>query len=324
MKENTMRCLYCYKELEDDEHDFHKACSRKMFTKPEPPVLPYTEGQMLELAQSVIRSSIAVTGVQPKLSLDIQKPQKNAGSSALNIARFTVVGLWGHYILKPPTEHFKHLPEVEDLTMHLAELAQIETVPHSLIRLQSGSLAYITRRIDRVKNDKLPMEDMCQLTERLTEDKYKGSYEQIAKAIKNYSAQPGLDIVNFYEQVVFSFLTGNADMHLKNFSLINRPGIGHVLTPAYDMVASALLMKDDNEDLALTLNGRKRKIVRNDFDKVMLATGMDRRSIDRVYEKFARVIPAWNKFIEVSFVPSEMKEEYRQLIYERAMRLQIA
>jgi serine/threonine-protein kinase HipA len=213
---------------------------------------------------------------------------------------------------------------VEDLTMHLAEIAEIETVPHSLIRLQNGSLAYITRRIDRVKNDKLPMEDMCQLTERLTEDKYKGSYEQIAKAIRKYSAQPGLDIVNFYEQVVFSFLTGNADMHLKNFSLIARPGMGHVLTPAYDMVASALLMKDDNEDLALTLNGRKRKLVRNDFDKVMLAAGVDIKSIARVYEKFAAVIPAWNEFIELSFLPGEMKEEYRRLIYERAMRLEIA
>jgi len=319
-----MRCLYCYNELEDDEHDFHKACSRKIFARPEPPELPYTEEQMLELAQNVIRSSIAVTGVQPKLSLDIQKPQKNAGTGALNTARFTVVGLWGHYILKPPTEHFKYLPEVEDLTMHLAEIAEIETVPHSLVRLKSGNLAYITRRIDRMKNDKLPMEDMCQLTERLTEDKYKGSYEQIAKAIKNYSAQPGLDIVNFYEQVVFSFLTGNADMHLKNFSLIARRGVGHVLAPAYDMVASALLMKDDNEDLALTLNGRKRKLVRSDFNKVMLAAGVDARSIERMYEKFARSIPRWNEFIKLSFLPGEMKAEYRQLIYERAMRLEIA
>lgn len=118
--------------------------------------------------------------------------------------------------MKPATKQYPHLPEVEDLTMHLAELCGIATVPHALIRLQNGSLAYITKRIDRAKKTKLHMEDMCQLTERLTEDKYKGSYEQIAKAILKYSENPGLDLINFFEQVIFSFLTGNADMHLKN------------------------------------------------------------------------------------------------------------
>src|SRR5690606_38986653 len=141
------------------------------------------------------------------------------------------------YILKPPTPHYQQLPEVEDLTMHLAALAKIKTVPHSLIRLQSGKLAYITKRIDRTKKGKLHMEDMCQLTERLTEHKYQGSYEQIAKAILKYSALPGLDLVNFFELVVFSFLTCNADMHLKNFSLIQQPGMGMVFSPAYDLVA---------------------------------------------------------------------------------------
>ncbi len=109
------------------------------------------------------------------------------------------------------------MPEVEDLTMHLAKIARIKTVPHTLIRLQSGDLAYLTKRIDRVKKAKLHMEDMCQLTERLTEDKYHGSYEQIGKAIQKYSATPGLDLIILFEVVLFSFLTGNADMHLKNF-----------------------------------------------------------------------------------------------------------
>ena len=110
------------------------------------------------------------------------------------------------------------MPEVEDLTMHLAELAKVNVVPHSLIRFADGELAYITKRIDRTaKGEKLPMEDMCQLSERLTEYKYKGSYEKIAKIIMQYSSVPKLDVINFWEQVVFSWLTGNADMHLKNF-----------------------------------------------------------------------------------------------------------
>jgi serine/threonine-protein kinase HipA len=148
------------------------------------------------------------------------------------------------------------LPEIEDLTMHLTTLAGIKTVPHSLIRLKSGNLAYITKRIDRNKKKKIHMEDMCQLTERLTEDKCHGSYEQIAKAVLKYSVNPGLDVINFYEQVVFSYLTGNADMHLKNFSLIDRPEMGYTLSEAYDMVTTALVNPADKEDLALTLNAK--------------------------------------------------------------------
>ena len=318
-----MRCLYCYKELADGEHDFHKTCSRQIFGSTQPPELPYTEEQMLGLAQSVIKSQIAVTGVQAKLSLDIEQLSNEKQKDHSN-KRFTIVGLWGSYILKPPTGSFRFLPEVEDLTMHLAAIAGIQTVPHSLIRLKSGSLSYITKRIDRINKTKLHMEDMCQLTERLTEDKYKGSYEQIAKAILKYSTRPGLDVHNFYEQIICSFLTGNADMHLKNFSLINSPGMGYILAPAYDMVASALLMKEDNEDLALTLNGKKRRLNRKDFDVVMLSNPMiDSKSIERIYRKFADVIPLWLEFINYSFIPEEMKEEYHHIIVERAKRLEL-
>ena len=315
-----MRCLYCYKELAHGEHDFHKACSRKIFGKTEVPELPYTEAQMPDLAKGLIKSRIAVPGVQAKLSLDIER----SGKEEKHLPRFTIVGLWGSYILKPPTDHFQFLPEVEDLTMHLASIAGIQTVPHSLIRLKSGNLAYITKRIDRAKNNKLHMEDMCQLTERMTEDKYKGSYEQIAKAIFKYAANPGLDIINFYEQVVCSFLTGNADMHLKNFSLLKNNTTGYELAPAYDMVATKLLMKEDEEDLALMLNGKKRRLDRRDFDKAMLSASLsDDKSIQRLYLKFAKAIPKWLAFIENSFIPADMKEDYRQLIIERAKRLQI-
>ncbi len=215
---------------------------------------------MMELAEQVVRSSITVTGVQPKLSLDLEPAKQTTLPQ-----RFTIVGLWGTYILKPPTKQYPYLPEVEDVTMHLASLSKIKTVPHSLIRLQNGSLAYLTKRIDRNKSEKIHMEDMCQLTERLTEHKYDGSYEQIAKAILKFSANPVLDVINFYEQVVFSFLTGNADMHLKNFSLIKDPLLGYSLAPAYDMVATALVNPSDKEELALTLNGKKRKLKKERF-----------------------------------------------------------
>ncbi len=320
-----MQCLFCYKELEQGQVDFHPACSRKIFGKPEPPELPYAEEQMIELGKSVIRSQVAVTGVQPKLSLDLEKPGKE-NNDTKKPQRFTIVGLWGGYILKPPTKQYRQLPELEDLTMHLAELAGIATVPHSLIRMQSGNLAYITKRIDRNKKVKLHMEDLCQLTERLTEDKYKGSYEQIGKAIIKFSANPGLDLIDFFEQVIFSFLTGNADMHLKNFSLIQQSARSteFVLAPAYDMVASALVVKGDEEEMALNLNGKKRKIQRKDFDKMLSSFSLlEEKVIENIYAKFAATVDKWLRFIPKGFVDDGMKEQYVYLIQERAATLKV-
>ena len=303
------RCLYCYKELAEGEKDFHKACSKMMFGTSIVPELPYTRENLSELAKQVIRSQTTLTGVQAKLSLDIDKGEKEA------ISRFTIVGLWGKYILKPQTDRFANLPEIEDLTMHLAELAKIKVVPHSLVRFADGELCYITRRIDRTpKGEKLPMEDMCQLTERLTEYKYKGSYEQIAKAIQKYSSVPKLDLVNYWEQVLFSWITGNADMHLKNFSLYSlRKGI-YALAPAYDLLSTALVMPEDTEELALTLNGKKRKIKTTDFIEVMRASGLEEKVITNLFNKFLKVQDKWMEFIDISFLPDDMKDSYKNLI----------
>lgn len=173
-----------------------------------------------------MRAQTTLTGVQAKLSLDVNPGGKNEPS------RFTIVGLWGKYILKPQTDRYRCLPEIEDLTMHLAEAAKIAVVPHGLIRFADGELCYITRRIDRLDDGtKVPMEDMCQLSERLTEYKYKGSYEQVAKLIKKYSSFSQLDLVNYWEVVIFSWITGNADMHLKNFAL-QQPQVGLWINPS--------------------------------------------------------------------------------------------
>ena len=283
-----------------------------MFGTQSVPELPYTRENLTDLAKQVIRSQTTLTGVQAKLSLDINKGGRNETD------RFTIVGLWGRYILKPQTDRFAHLPELEDLTMHLAELAKLQVVPHSLIRFADGELCYITRRIDRTATgDKLPMEDMCQLTERLTEHKYKGSYEQIAKAIQRYSSVPKLDMVNYWEQVIFSWITGNADMHLKNFSLYSKEQGKYVLTPAYDMLSTALVMPEDTEELALTLNGKKRKIKRVDFVTSMQASGLEDKVINNIFAKFAKVKDMWFAFIDQSFLPNEMKEAFKAIIAEK-------
>lgn len=309
------RCLYCYQELTGGEKDFHKACSRKIFGSSVVPTLPYTRDNLTELARQVIRSQTTLTGVQAKLSLDIENEKRKA-------ARFTIVGLWGRYILKPQTGHFANLPEIEDLTMHLVELAKIKVVPHSLIRFADGELCYITRRIDRTPTGaKIAMEDMCQLTGRLTEHKYKSSYEQIAKTIRQYSSVPKLDTVNFWEQVLCSWITGNADMHLKNFSLYADRHGAYVLTPAYDMLSTTLVMPEDTEELALTLNGKKRKLKKNDFVCAMQAAGLTDKVVENIFRKFLNVQNKWFEFIDISFLPDSMKQEYKSLISNRLMRL---
>ena len=310
------QCLFCYQPLRGNEIDFHPSCSRKIFDQPIPPELPYMEAQMAELALKVVQTMVTVTGVQAKLSLHLESPEGKRAPK-----RFTIVGLWGGYILKPPTAHYKQLPEVEDLTMHLAQIAKIDVVPHSLVKLMDGDLAYITKRIDRHKKNKLHMEDMCQLTERLTEDKYHGSYEQIAKAIVKYSANPGLDVVNFFEQVLFSFLTGNADMHLKNFSLIRKPGVGNVLAPAYDLVATALVNPADKEDLALTLNGKKKKINRNDFIAAFRTLNLDPKQQENIFRKMVSAKAGWMDFIGISFLSDDFKERLMTIIEQRFKRI---
>ncbi|MBK8417054.1 MAG: HipA domain-containing protein [Bacteroidetes bacterium] len=312
----SKRCLYCYQILQEIETDFHGGCSKKIFGESIPPELPFSEENMNELASQVIQSQVAVTGVQPKLSLHL------ASAEQPNLAkRFTIVGMWGGYILKPPSPHYPHLPEVEDLTMHLASIAKIKVVPHSLIRLSSGNLAYITKRIDRVKKEKIHMEDMCQLTEKITEDKYRGSHEQVAKAILKFSETPGLDVINFFELVLFCFLTGNADMHLKNFSLIDQPGTGPVFSPAYDLVATTLVNPADDEDLALTLNGKKKKISGNDFKSAFTTLGLDTKQQENIFKKMEKVKSIWLEFIDISFLNDNLKLAYKNLIQNRFARV---
>ena len=190
-------------------------------------------------------------------------------------------------------------------------------VPHSLIRLKSGKLAYITKRIDRVKNGKLHMEDMCQLSERLTEDKYHGSYEQVAQAIKNYSANPILDLVNYTELLLFSFITGNADMHLKNFSLIDLPGIGYSLSPAYDLLSTKIINPEEDEDLALSLMGKKKKIKAEHFQAAFESFGLVDKQISNIYKKMVSSLGIWLEMIDISFLSEDFKQQYKELIQKR-------
>lgn len=310
------KCLFCYQPIPEEEIDFHSSCRKKFFGEPDLPELLIDELDLERLANEIVKSHTAVTGVQPKLSLDLSPINGSKNK------RFTITGLKGGYILKPPSNDYPQLPEIEDLTMHMASIARIKVVPHSLIRMKSGTLAYITKRVDRTKKGKLHMEDMCQLTERLTEDKYRGSYEQIAKAINKYSVNPGLDLFNFFELVMFCFITGNADMHLKNFSLLYQDGIDPALSPAYDLVATVLLNPLDDEDLALTLNGKKRKIKRTDFETIFKLFSLNAKQVENIFKKMSTSVTPWMNCIDSSFLTEQLKLSYKDLILERWKRMQ--
>ena len=308
------KCLYCYRPLNVGEIDFHSACAKKFFGTREVPTLDYTLKDIDSLASQVIEEQTSLTGVQPKLSLHLKKYE---GSQ-----RLTIVGLWGGFILKPQTEMFPQLPEVEDLTMHLAELAKIDVVPHTLMRMADDSLCYLTRRIDRTaKGEKVPMEDLCQLTERQTEYKYKSSYETIGKTILRYSSVPKMDLTNFMEVLLFSWIVGNNDMHLKNFSLYEPKEGKPRLTPAYDMLNAAIVNPRDREELALTLNGRKSKIEADDFVKAAKTLGLPDNVMPNLFAKYKAHEEKFITCIMDSFLMEELKDAYVELIRRRIEKL---
>lgn len=307
------KCLCCYKPLSAGQVDFHPSCAKRFFGTKDIPTLEYSQSEMDSLAEKVIQAQTSLTGVQPKLSLNLNKHE---GSS-----RLTIVGLWGDFIFKPQTDDYPQLPEIEDLTMHMAEVARISVVPHTLLRLADGSIGYITRRIDRTSDgEKIDMEDMCQLTLHPTEYKYRSSYEQIAKVIAAYSNTPKLCLANYMQLLLFCYITGNNDMHLKNFSLYAPKG-DYLLSPAYDLLNVAIVNPKDTEELALTLNGKKSRLVRSDFLKFAERLDITVKSLNQMIASFQKVMPKWEQLIMDSFLSEDMKERYLSFINERMNRL---
>jgi serine/threonine-protein kinase HipA len=309
------KCLYCYDNL--SEGHFHEACTKRFFGQAYEPSLDYSRSDMDALAQSIISSGQGVTGVQPKISLSWRRKTEDN-----RVKKLTIVGLYGDFILKPQSDYYSSLPELEDCTMHMAEVCGLKTVPHSLHYLNDGSLCYLTKRVDRIKKEKRHMEDMCQLAERLTEDKYKGSHEQVAKLIMKHSATPMLDVTNFYEYVMFSFLTGNADMHLKNFSLLETSERNsYTLSPAYDLLNTKLVNPKDTEELALTLNAKKSKLSYNDFLAAYTTSSLSQKVLDNTIENFYYCQLEMKEILYRSFLSESMKLEYEKLLDQRMARL---
>ncbi|HPX25803.1 MAG TPA: HipA domain-containing protein [Treponemataceae bacterium] len=313
-------CLCCGKSLEGSSfHDgWHTSCSLRFFGLKTVPHLDISAENLESHAQIFINSGTAVTGVQKKMSLHLESNE--------NDKRLTLVGYPAGFILKPPAAEYPDLPELEHALMSLADTAGIKTVPHALIRMASNETAYITRRIDRrfpftrTGSAKIPMEDFCQLSQRLTEDKYKGSYEQCGKIIAQYSSRPGLDMADFFFLLLFCFVTGNADMHLKNFSLIQTDS-GYILSPSYDLVPTHMLIPNDTEESALTVNGKKNRITASDFTALGANLNLQSKVIDNMIKKTVSVQEIFFKTPALNLLSQKRQEELQALVKERCARL---
>ena len=304
-----MKCLLCYKPLEKEEQDYHTKCISKTFDLKQMPLIDFDETRLSNYAEQILGVHRAITGVQPKLSVWVEGKKQSQ--------RFTIINGKSNYIIKPQTEMYDALPQNEDLCMHLASEFGIKTAAHGLVKLPSGNLAYITKRFDRVAENKLACEDLCQLSENLTEHKDRSSYEATGKIIKIYSTQSGLDALYYFELVVFSFITANADMHLKNFSMLEDEDKQFSLSPAYDLVSTALVIKKEDGQMALAVNGRRNKITKADFIALANNLQLNQKQQQNVFANFLQKQNAALWWIENSFLPAEHKTKLTQIVTER-------
>lgn len=310
-----MNCLCCGKPLHnDDKSGWHKTCIKKFFGTSQLPKIEIDDKTLSLLAAETTSKGFTVPGVQKKLSLHL--------ISDSNTPRLTLVNYPTGYILKPQVAEFEAMPEAEQLVMSIADSAGISTVPHALIKGSSG-LAYITKRIDRTFSEGrvklLAMEDFCQLDLRLTEDKYRGSYERCAKIIERHSSRIGIDMAEFFVRLVFSFIVGNSDMHMKNFSLIETSeGSGeYILSPAYDLLPVNTIMPADKEQFALPMNGKKTNIRRRDFLKFAQNCGIAATAAEKMINRQISMVPKYLSICEASLLTPELKVRLTKTIEER-------
>jgi serine/threonine-protein kinase HipA len=307
------KCLYCYEEIDTTGNpDYHGKCIKAFYGTTLAPTLPYRLDDMEQLAKDAVELSVAVPGVQPKLSLGwIKSALENGHEGSLTI----MDALDGNYILKPQNAQYEQMPENEHLSMKLAELLKIEVVPSNMIRLASGELCYITKRIDRKKDgSKIHMIDFLQILE--LEDKYLGTMELLGKTIGELSVNTLMDKLRFFELTLFNFIIGNNDMHLKNFSMW-LSDIGWELSPAYDLLNVKIILPKDDEDTALLFGGKKKNFNKKYFDRFGALLELNEKQINSVYKKLEKWLPKAIQLIDNSFLNEDAKLSYKELIKQR-------
>ena len=253
-------------------------------------------------------------GVQLKLSAVLR----------ITEGRFELVDRGGRYILKPQSRDYPELPENEDLTMRMAAAVGIEAPVHGLLRSIDGSFTYFIKRFDREGRDRLPVEDFAQLSGESRETKYDSSMEKVAGVIDQFCTFPAIERVKLFERTFFSFLVGNEDMHLKNFSLLTRNEKAE-LAPAYDFLNTTIALKAAKEEMALPVKGKKSRITRYDLLNYFARERLqiNERVLNDVLSRFVRAMPAWRELLDKSFLSADAKQKYATLLSERGRRMEL-
>ena len=306
-------CAITYQDIPEGEHYSSRGLKllSPQLKKLEPLALTLDE-QREEAARRVGKMSIQ--GVQVKLSARL----------AVSSGRFQIVDRGGTYILKPAPAGYREVPENEDLTMRLAAAAGIQTPLHGLLFAKDGTRTYFIKRFDRKKGRKLYLEDFAQLLGLAREVKYDTSMEALGQAVLEHTTFPALESREFFLRTIFCFLTGNEDMHAKNFSLFSEDNEVFKLAPAYDLLNSTIVTAGKSkEELAVPLHGKKSKVTCNDFLKYFgeERLGLDESAVRTILDRLQKAFPVWNQLIQRSFLSKEMKRAYLELFTERRARL---
>jgi serine/threonine-protein kinase HipA len=267
--------------------------------------LPYTAAELRQEAANRAKK-LSIQGVQPKLSASVSVVDQE----------FKIVDQFGTYIIKPQNDLFPQLPENEDVTMRMAKVFGLDVPFHGLVYGKDGSLSYFIKRFDRYgKGKKYATEDFAQLTGNTRDTKYRFTMEKLIPVLDNYCSFPAIEKADFFKRILFCYVTGNEDMHLKNFSLITKNG-KTMLTPIYDFLNSTITIKKPEEEIALTLKGKKRNLKVSDFIEYYAKERLqlNDKTIVTILEQMQTAIPKWKELIEISFLTAEMKEKYLNLL----------
>ena len=304
-------CPITYEKCEDGKYSLRglKKLSPRLRSLKD---FPYSAEE--QIREAVARASkMSIQGVQPKLSVRLN----------IKNAIFEVVDTGGRYIFKPQTIQYREVPENEDVTMRLAEQVGIDVPLHGLVYSTDGTMTYFIRRFDRTgKSGKIQMEDFAQLSGKDRNTKYESSMEQVISIIERFCTFPMVEKLRLFNLTLFNFLTGNEDMHLKNFSVV-RHDLKIELSPAYDLLNSTIIINSE-EELALPLNGKKNKLKRKDlleyFAKECLE--LTPKTIQQTQSRIVAAFPKWIDLIRQCFLSDAMKTKYIDLMHERFKRLQ--
>lgn len=266
----------------------------------------------------------ALAGVQRKISLGLADDEDRDGRG-----RLTIVGAGGGlFILKPPTEDFPEMPEAEHTTMRLASDLGLPVASCALMPMADGSIAYVTRRFDRVvsKNGrgtvKLHMEDMGQILARTREaDKYAAELAAVGREIQSRSWKPGADAFLFLRMVLASFVLGNSDMHLRNIALLGKDAGRLSLSPVYDFLSVALVFPDDKEQSALAVCGKRVELWGQDFVMLTEGLGFPQSTFYKVKRDMQKRLPVMTKTIQNSLLSKPSQAKLIRLIEDRLARL---